>query len=163
LGFWRDQLELPEITLGALQAAIRETGAIVRPGGDFDAWDLEVQGGLLGASRLRLAVEEHAPKKQLLRFRISPRYSRLSGLLGIVLGALSAGAFFSGAWLQSVVAAAGLALVLRRAIADTGFSGGILREALKRFEPGTASEGPAARSVSADGHHPRPQGETIVN
>jgi GT2 family glycosyltransferase len=147
LGFWRDQRELPETTLSALQAALRESGAIVRPGGDFDSWDLEVQGGLFGASRLLLTIEEHAPQKQLLWFRIVPEYSRLAFILGGLLTAVSVGAFASGSSWQGAGSAIILALLIRRTIADTGFSGGILRESLKRFEPPTAGEAqaPSAR------------------
>ena len=28
-------------------------------GGDYDRWDLEIRGGLLGSLRTRMAIEEH--------------------------------------------------------------------------------------------------------
>src|SRR5205823_9085618 len=112
LGFWRDRWESPETTLAGLLAALHESRTIVRSGGDFDAWDLEVQGGLLGGSRLLLAVEEHAPKKQLLRFRIVPRYSRFAVALVSLFSAVSAAAFGSGAWLSGVAAALAALLIV---------------------------------------------------
>ena len=35
---------------------------------DFDLWDLEIRGGLFGAVRSRMAIEEHGGGKQLVRF-----------------------------------------------------------------------------------------------
>jgi len=131
--YWRDQREAPEETLTKLQAQLLDSGAIVRPGGEFDPWDLEVRGGALGGSRLLLAVEEHAPGKQLLRFRIRPVYAKSAAALGAGFVLMSIAALVSGAWVAGVTAAAIAALAVARAFSDTGFAGGILRERLDRF------------------------------
>ena len=57
----------------SLEYKIRGKGCITWVGNDFDSWDLEVRGGLLGAARIKLAVEEHGGGKQLLRFRVWPK------------------------------------------------------------------------------------------
>ena len=49
-----------------------EQGAVVRSGGDWDRWDLQVRGGLLGGAGLRMAVEEHGAGQQLVRVRSWP-------------------------------------------------------------------------------------------
>ena len=131
--YWRDQREAPEETLTKLQAQLLDSGAIVRPGGEFDPWDLEVRGGALGGSRLLLAVEEHAPGKQLLRFRIRPTYAKSAAALGAGFVSMSIAALVSGAWVAGVLAAAIAAVAVARAFSDTGFAGGILRERLDRF------------------------------
>ncbi len=131
--YWRDDREAPEETLRKLQAGLVDAGAIARAGGEFDPWDLEVRGGPLGGSRLLLAVEEHAPGKQLLRFRIFPVYERSAFGLGAMFAAISIGAWWSGAWAASLASGAAAGLVGARALADTGFAGGILHEWLKRF------------------------------
>jgi hypothetical protein len=51
---------------------MRSTGAVVLHGGDYDAWDLEVRGGLLGRSRLQMATEDSGSGTQLVRLRSWP-------------------------------------------------------------------------------------------
>lgn len=65
---WRSS----EDRLRALAAHMRESGAVVVAGGDFDAWDLEVRGGLLGNARASLVIEEHGGGRQLVRVRVWP-------------------------------------------------------------------------------------------
>ena len=131
--YWRDEREAPEETLRKLQAELRDAGAIARTGGEFDSWDLEVRGGALGTSRLLLAVEEHAPGKQFLRFRIVPRFARPVFVLTAVFAAMSVAALWFGAWVAGVTTAVVAVSVVAWAVADTGFSGGILHEWLTRF------------------------------
>ena len=45
-------------------------------GGDTDRWDIQVRLGPLGSARLRVAVEEHGQGRQLVRYRVWPRWSR---------------------------------------------------------------------------------------
>jgi GT2 family glycosyltransferase len=112
---WRETWRSQEETLAALERALRDAGAVVRRGGDFDRWDLEVRGGLLGSARLAMAVEEHGAGRQLLRFRVSPWVSRGALLVLTGVGALAVGSAASG----SRVAAGSLlaaALILGRQI-----------------------------------------------
>jgi len=67
-GKWR----APEERLKALDGAMRESGAAVVRGGDFDRWDLETRGGLFGSARAQLVIEEHGDSKQLVRLRVWP-------------------------------------------------------------------------------------------
>src|SRR5437867_2424579 len=131
--YWRDKREAPEETLRKLQAELSHAGAIARAGGEFDSWDLELSGGPLGRSRLLLAVEEHAPGKQFLRFRVSPKYSKSAVVLSAAFAALAISALWSGVWLSGLVSAIAAAFVVARALTDTGFSGGIMRDLLERF------------------------------
>ncbi len=67
----------PEDRLKALDLAMREIGAVVVHGGDFDTWDLEARGGLLGCARAQMVIEEHGEKvkgevRQLVRLRVWP-------------------------------------------------------------------------------------------
>src|SRR2546421_536077 len=131
--YWRDQREPPEDTLRQVQQDLLAKGAIVRPGGDFDPWDLEIRGGPLGRSRLLLAAEEHAPGKQLLRFQIAPKISGTAVGLVAAFAAMSIGAFGSRPWATGAASAVLRGFVALRAITDIGFSGGILREWLQRL------------------------------
>ncbi|MGH9423992.1 MAG: hypothetical protein ACRD3J_28715 [Thermoanaerobaculia bacterium] len=67
-------------------------GASTSRGGDFDNWDLEVSGGLVGQARTLMAIEEHGGGRQLVRYRIEPLFSPLArgallttGLLALLL------------------------------------------------------------------------------
>jgi len=101
---WRDPAE----RLNRLETALRGLGAATRKGGEFEPWDLEVRGGILGGARLLMAVEEHGGGTQLVRVRWWLRPSRAGvalaiGLAGIALAAFStaqrvpAGAFGAAA------------------------------------------------------------------
>jgi hypothetical protein len=62
-----------ESRLSQLNAILKESGAAVVLGGDFDPWDFTIHGGLFGAIRVVAMVEEHGNGRQLLRFRAWPK------------------------------------------------------------------------------------------
>jgi hypothetical protein len=49
---------------------------MVRRGGGFDRWDLEVGVSVFGWSCMRMAIEEHGAGRQLVRCYLRPRASR---------------------------------------------------------------------------------------
>jgi O-antigen biosynthesis protein len=101
--FWCEQWKDPMARLHSLEGDLRALGASVWRGGDYDRWDLEVRGGLLGSARVLMAIEEHGAGKQLVRFRSWPVWS-LAGLLLLLLFALlSSLAALDGAWVASVI------------------------------------------------------------
>jgi hypothetical protein len=67
----------------------RVRGIPARRGGDFDRWDLELRGGPFAAARLRMAVEEHAEGRQLVRLRAWPRVSVAATSLAVFLATLA--------------------------------------------------------------------------
>jgi len=71
-----------EERLAALEAAMRESGAVVVRGGDYDSWDLEARGGMLGTARTTLVIEEHGHGRQLVRLKIWPVF--MPSALGVV-------------------------------------------------------------------------------
>jgi len=84
---WFEKWQSVETRLKALENNLRLRGALVLRGGDFDRWDLEVRGGLLGSARLIMGIEEFGGGKQLVRYRIWPHFFRT-------------GLFFSMAWIS---------------------------------------------------------------
>ncbi|HZT96338.1 MAG TPA: glycosyltransferase, partial [Chloroflexota bacterium] len=108
LDLWRETWEMPENIMVNLLDRVKRKGLPARPGGQFDAWDLQVCAGLLGCARVKMALEEHRAGKQLFRFRAWPVPS-FGGLTFIgVLLILSVAAGFSASW----VAAACLAVLV---------------------------------------------------
>ena len=95
---WAESWSPPEDRLHGLEARLRRRGAVVLSGGDFDRWDCEVRGGVFGATRVRLLVEEHGQGRQLARFRVWPRCSpRVVAPLALS-AAIAALAVVDGAW-----------------------------------------------------------------
>lgn len=72
-------------------------------GREYDRWDLEVQGGLLGAARTLMAVEDHGAGTQFVRFRSWPRISRVAGLLMLLFALFSVEAVEDETWSAAVV------------------------------------------------------------
>jgi len=86
---WSERWESPRDRLGRLWAYLRLERAAVLSGGSFDRWDIQVRAGPLGSARIRLGVEEHGQGKQLLRFRVWPRWSRGGSALAAALAGLA--------------------------------------------------------------------------
>jgi GT2 family glycosyltransferase len=113
------------------EATLREAGCVVRRDGGYEDWDLEVEGGALGSSRLRSCSEWHEEGQQLQRFSIEPRPRGLAWFMVIVAGALGLlglgqGAWFAGMSLVGVGFFSGL-----RSLWEAGMTSAALREAVR--------------------------------
>jgi O-antigen biosynthesis protein len=113
---WRAYILSSEGWLDSLSRALRDLGAVVRLGGDYDRWDLEVRGGALGETRLRLVIEEHGASKQLIRFRVWPRMSRLAVAAVGLISVLACEAWLDGGHLAAAFIAIGALLVMLRTL-----------------------------------------------
>jgi hypothetical protein len=98
---WSETWGSPQARLQELEAALKGQDAVVRRGGDFDDWDLEVRGGLLGSARLKIVAEEHGQGKQLVRLRVSPRHRWIGFAFTLVLTSLTIAAARASAWVAS--------------------------------------------------------------
>lgn len=98
---WSRRLEPAEVRLRSVEGVLRQKGYATARGNDYDRWDLQVRGGLLGSARLSVAVEFHGDGRQLLRFRAWPRCSALAVLQLALFFALGAGAAWDGRWLAA--------------------------------------------------------------
>ncbi|MFN2502261.1 MAG: glycosyltransferase [Pyrinomonadaceae bacterium] len=88
---WNEGWRSFEEVLATVLTLLEHDGAIVKSGGNFDRWDLEVRGGMMASARLLMTLEEHGAGKQLFRFKIFPRVSLkwslvLLLLIGITIG-----------------------------------------------------------------------------
>jgi len=104
---WTERGEAPDVRLRRVEQTLRADGALVRRGGDWDQWDLEVARGTLGAARLIMAVEDHGAGNQLVRIRWWPTVSLTALALTATTTALALAAGFDGGW--SVAAILGIA------------------------------------------------------
>ncbi|MGD2074655.1 MAG: glycosyltransferase [Gammaproteobacteria bacterium] len=133
LSLWHEQWEAPGTTLDVLRDALFESGAIVTTPGDYDAWDLEVRGGLFGRARLLMATEEHGAGRQMLRFRIWPKWTRFALFPVILFTAIAIGSALDGVRPVSLLSAAVLLPMLVLVVAETGTATGKLAAALRKL------------------------------
>ena len=71
---WSERWRAVEDRLADIESTLNDDGAVTRRGGPYDRWDLQIRGGITADARLRVAVEEHGAGRQLVRFRIWPRW-----------------------------------------------------------------------------------------
>src|SRR5207247_8806405 len=86
---WTEERQEAVEWLRAIDAAVRAHGIVVRRGGDYDDWDLEVCGNVFGNTRIRLVNEEYGARKQMVRVHASPRLALLPIVLTCTLVLLS--------------------------------------------------------------------------
>jgi hypothetical protein len=87
--------------LTEFESALRQSGAYVRRGNDYDQWDLEVGVSLFGSARLIMAVEDHGAGNQFVRLHVWPKSSFVWLFFVCSCTALSAAAALNSAWLVS--------------------------------------------------------------
>ncbi len=115
---WCEQWQSPSERLESIESGIRAAGACVFRGGEYDSWDLEVRGGMMGTARLRMAIEEHGLGRQLVRFRVWPRPSRAGLVLAACFAALGIGAALDGAPAAAAILGAVPLIVFARMVAE---------------------------------------------
>ncbi len=131
---WREQWQEPAAMLKQLMSELKKSGAVTIHGSDYDSWDLEVRGGLLGTARLRMAVEEHGAGKQLYRFRIWPQGSLVAIAMVLLLTVLAVAAAGDGVWLVAGLLALFATLLGLRLVREYGLALGSLTSAINQLQ-----------------------------
>jgi hypothetical protein len=107
---WRSQISWLE----SVEEGIKALKAVVVRGGDFDGWDLELRGGLLGSVRVLMAVEEHGGGNQYIRVKSWPRCTPAGIFLTLFFAALGAASATAQAWIAcGALNAIALVLMMR--------------------------------------------------
>jgi hypothetical protein len=123
-----------------IERRLRDIDVIVRIGGEYDRWDLEVRVGTLGSMRLRMAVEEHGWGRQLVRLRAWPRPYPAAVVLGGLFSTLAAMAADGGSAIAAIVLA-GLALpALVGMVRDAGAAQSAVKRAARKLTPAARDE-----------------------
>ena len=130
MALWSEHWRALDQRLRAVEAALKAASAATRRGGDYERWDLEVRGGLLGAARLLAAAEDHGGA-QLVRFRWWPRWSHLAIALALLFAALTGGATFAQAWTAAAFLAAMTVLLAVRAALESARASATIARALE--------------------------------
>jgi hypothetical protein len=138
---WSEKWRGPADWLTDLRQELRREEVRVHLGGDFDQFDLEVRGGLLGGARLLMTQEEHGGGKQLLRFSVRSKLSRWNLALLVLFSVTGALAATDRAWLVSAILI-GCAIFLGiRARLEATTSVLAFREGLSKLAEKAASDG----------------------
>ena len=98
--YWTEQRREAIEWLSMIEAGVRAGGAVVRRGGDYDAWDLEVCANIFGNTRIRVLSEEY-DGKQLVHVYTYPRLCSLPLIWITLLLILSALAVSDHAWIAA--------------------------------------------------------------
>jgi GT2 family glycosyltransferase len=130
---WSETWRPPTEWVRSLEGALRRDGAVVLRGGDYDRWDLEGRGGILGTARVRVAVEEHGAGRQMARVRIWPRWPVVGAAVAALFAGLSGTAAADGAWIVCGVLAAAAGLIALRMMQDAGAATSAFARALVRL------------------------------
>lgn len=134
ISIWQEQWQSKEDILSTVLQKLRDQNVPIHYGGAFDNWDMEVRGGLLGAARLLLTIEEHGQGKQMLRFSVTPNYKITRTRLIIVFVVLSMMAALDHAWFASVLLACMAAWLTSRMLANCSFAKESIIEALNAVQ-----------------------------
>jgi glycosyltransferase involved in cell wall biosynthesis len=130
---WSEKWIAPEKRLESIEKALKNTGSIVRRGGNFDRWDLEVRGGLFGSLRILMGIEEHGGGKQMVHLRSWPKVSAFGIGLTIILALLAGLAAFDQSWYAYLFLGTLSALAVIRSIGDCAAATGSYLKAIEQF------------------------------
>ena len=139
---WSAMWLAPQARLASLETATRSQGLFVVHGDDYAGWDLEIRGGVLGAFRTTMAVENHNGGAQLVRLRAHPKIFPPAGWLIALLLAFAGWAALDEAWSAAQILAVCASVLASGVLASCARAAGSyvhgvrrLRSAEQRDEP----------------------------
>jgi len=111
---WSERWMRPDQWLTSLEGYLKAARVPLIRGGDFDHWDLEINGGFFGGARLLIAVEDHEGSKQYVRISVWSHPSEWALGLSILFGAVGLGALFADAFLAAGILLGAASIILFR-------------------------------------------------
>ncbi|MDB4441902.1 glycosyltransferase [bacterium] len=128
---WSENWKALDEWLQSIKEGVIKKGAIVKRGSDFNHWDLEIRGGVFGAVRSQMAVEEHGAGQQLLRFRTWAIVSPIGSFLLILFAILSILAFIDKVWLVAALLGIVSAGLMIKLFMDCAYATGACLQAMR--------------------------------
>jgi GT2 family glycosyltransferase len=136
---WHEAWLHPKERVRSIEDGIKRVGGRVTRGGPYDRWDLELLGGVSGAARMLIVVEEHGQGRQLVRCRVWPRTVGFLPWLAVGLCAIGGSAVVVRAWTGAAIAGALAAVVAATVLAECGHA---VAAGLAAFDAMPVSETP---------------------
>ena len=134
LEIWSESWQSAEKRLQMLELGLREQGAIVSSGGDFDRWDLSVRGGLFASLQLLMVIEEHGSGKQMIKIRSCPKVAFPALVMMVFFALLGTIAAFDQAAIAFVLLELAGVLLGLMALRDCMAATAIYLRALQRVD-----------------------------
>jgi hypothetical protein len=133
-------------------ASLPGAGAAVRRGGDFDRWDLEVRGGLLGTARLMMVIEEHGDGRQYVRIRIWPMARPMTFIVAFVFAILAILSALDQEWTTWALLNIPAIFLVGRTLYESANATAALRQVI----PAQPPQGKSTGATPAQPAHPAP-------
>jgi O-antigen biosynthesis protein len=146
---WSERWSDPQARVQALQDALAAAGGLVRSGGPFDRWDLDLRAGPLGGVKIRTAVEEHGSGRQLMRAKIWPRISTGGSIGAGLLVLLSAYAWWADQLGFALATTIGIVVVVALGIEGTVTAMSLALEELDGIKEEEARPGEEHKQASS--------------
>ena len=127
---WSEQWRAADEWLKRVESQLSTRGLLVARGDPFGRWDLEARGGLLGAVRTLMTIEEHGAGRQLVRFRWWPRPAPVGVAVAAGLAVLAGVAAQDQAWISCGVLAIGSFVLATRIFQECAAASEALADAL---------------------------------
>ncbi len=137
---WDERWRSAEDRLSDIERGMLDDGTPVVPACEYQRWDLQARGGLLGAARLRLGLEEHGGGRQLVRFKISPVIAPLALVSVLALAVATVLAAAAGAAGADVVLGIATVAIVARLARDCSLAVGSFMAHVTPAVPATAEE-----------------------
>jgi glycosyltransferase involved in cell wall biosynthesis len=150
LSVWSERWGAPEERLHAVETRLLATGGAALRGGDYDRWDLEMRGGMLGGARLLMALEEHGEGKQLVRFRLRPWCSPGGLVLTLLCAGLAVLPLANGAMPTAALLAALAVLLSVRTLYECAAATGAFHLAVRSLAEAAAERAKAVDPREAE-------------
>jgi hypothetical protein len=151
---WEETWRSADDRLRELETALRDSGAIVVRGADFDGWDLEVRGGLLMDARVLMTIEEHGQGRQFVRIKVWPTGSHWLFTASPLVGLVGISAAMQLGLSELVILNIPCAMLLARMVYEFGTAAGRIFSCFANESPGVhpsnAKSMPRLRSGSSD-------------
>jgi GT2 family glycosyltransferase len=128
--FWSTRWIDPHERLRAIEQRVAAAGARIRPGGDYDRWDIQVEPGILVHVRLLMSVEDHAGGAQLIRVRSLLRCGAPMTVI-VIAGILAVTAALDHAYLAAALLGGLLAAFLTWLWREASLAAGLVAEAVE--------------------------------
>lgn len=134
LAIWSKKWVAQDERLKIIFEALRTKGAVVVTGGDYDRWDLEVRGGILGRYRFLIACEDGAYGSQLTRISLYPVISLKWIFLTLFFTLLSIIAFLDDAWVTGTALSLMMFAFALRIYFECSAAGGALISVIQELD-----------------------------
>jgi glycosyltransferase involved in cell wall biosynthesis len=138
---WTETWIDPHERVARLEQAIIEMGFTVSRGNAYEAWDLEIIGGLLGSARVLIVAENHGSGRQYVRLTASPRYSKLVLYVTVAGGIIAIAAMLSHQPLVGSLLTVGSGLLFGGAVLEAGRSLAAILEAARQKQSVASERG----------------------